>query len=116
MSVPAAPDYAVVRIVTAADSGVQTDRDEGVNFAEYGRGHVQVVPSSNSNPTVRILVWSDVAEAFVVHKAFSAQSGEGAGVAFEFDFAAEGRIAYPQVTGTVGDGVTIYMSQYTPRY
>jgi len=124
------PEYNLVRIVTASDSATDyTKKSNGCNFGSYLKGCFQIIPintnapgevdgsvdlvaGATSNPTIVLRFWNDVLGRFVLHNPTIAPAAMGAGIGFEMDFDAIGRIVMPEVTGGVsgGQGVLIFAS------
>lgn len=123
-----APDYQLIRVVSAADSAAAYKlKGNGCNFGSYLKGCFQVVPintgapgevdgsvdlltGATSAPTVVLRYWNDLLGIFVIHNPTVAPAALGAGVAYEMEFDALGRIIMPEVTGGVtgGQGVLIF--------
>jgi len=125
-----APDYQLIRIVTAADVAADyLKKSNGCNFGSYLRGCFQIVPintatpgdvdgsvdlitGATSAPTVVLRFWNQVLGRFVIHNPTIAPAALAGGVAFEMDFDAIGRIVMPEITGgvTAAQGVLIFAS------
>ncbi len=125
-----APDYNLIRVVTAADGAASyRAKSNGCNFGSYLKGCFQIVPintatpgevdgsvdlltGATSAPTVVLRYWNDTLGLFVVHNPTVAPTALAAGVSYEMDFDAIGRIIMPEVTGGVtgGQGVLIFAS------
>lgn len=125
-----APEYNLIRVVTVADGAPDyKKKSNGCNFGSYLKACFQIVPintatpgevdgsvdlitGATSAPTVVLRFWNDVLGMFVIHNPTIAPAALAAGVAFEMDFDAIGRIVMAEVTGGVtgGQGVLIFAS------
>jgi hypothetical protein len=109
-----APEYALHRVETAADSLPQTSRAAGINMRSYTHAHVQVVPSGGANPLVKIMFWSPEAGKFIdLHTALTFTAG-GLNTAWETTVECRGREMFVAVTGGVTSGqVKIFVAGYS---
>lgn len=123
-----APDYQLIRVVTAADGVADyAKKSNGCNFGNYLKGcftvypintptpgevdgSVDLITGASSAPTVVLRFWNEALGRFVLHNPTIAPAALGAGVPFEFEFDACGRIVMAEVTGGVtgGQGVLIF--------
>ncbi|GAG44725.1 unnamed protein product, partial [marine sediment metagenome] len=59
-----APEYALHREVSGADTAEETNEARGINMQSHQVAHVQVVPAGAFIPTVVVRWWSAVAGKF----------------------------------------------------
>lgn len=83
-------------------AGAVTPASRGMNMAGFEVAHIQVIPSTGITPTAEVLFWSEAANKFVSEQTAISKAGPGAGIAFEFTVAVQGRVIFVKVTGTIG--------------
>ncbi len=125
-----APEYSLYRIVTATDA-VFNRKELGCNFGIYSKGCFQIVPintaapgedlkavdlraGATSNPALAFRYWNEEFGLFLPHVPAQTVAASGAGVAYEIDFDALGRVVMLEVTGGVtgGQGVAIFAAAH----
>jgi hypothetical protein len=128
-----APDYNLIRFVTANDSigtGYKT-KGAGCNWGNFLNGNIQVVPintadakllteplgdlvaGATSNPALAIRYWNEDLQMYVPHNPAQTIAAAGAGLAYEATLPpVNGRMIFLEVTGgvTAGQGVLIFGS------
>lgn len=108
-----APKYQLYRkAITANDTLPVTDIKAGVNFGEYEKAHIQVLPSGGANPTLAVLWWSEAAGRFVAENPALTKAGAGVDTPYEFTIDARGRIGYIAMTTIVAGSVDILVSGF----
>lgn len=128
-SVSRTPEYSLVRLVKAADDATsRAQRSNGIVAKAQTKLLIQVVPIvgqapaddfaglalGTSNPTIVIRYWNAALKQFILHGPTISIGAQGAGVPFEFEVDASGRIVMIDVTGGVAgtESVLIFAAAY----
>ena len=113
-SLSLSPKYTLIRDdLTADDVVADISSAYGINTEDYFYTCFQVVPSGDSDPAVAIYYWSNATTKWVLDKDFTALSGNGQNIAFEFKVETKGRIILPVVTSVgAGGHVSVYATTF----
>lgn len=124
-----APEYNLIRFVTANDVAPYTQKLKGCNFGDFLNGAIQVVPvntadaklldaplgdlftGATSNPALAINYWNEDLGVFLPHNPAQTIAAAGAGLRYEYELQSiNGRHIFVEVTGgvTAGQGVLIF--------
>lgn len=122
-----APGLQLVRLVSADDDATsKAIKTNGVNYGRFRTGCFQIVPLANddldsptlgtANPSVEIMAWCPLLGKFISANPMALYTGLGAGVPYELEFASDGLIIMPSITGTAGgtEVVAVYAAGYVP--
>jgi len=124
-----APDLQLVRLVASDDDFMsQAVKSNGVNFGRFRTGCFQIVPLADddldspslgtANVSVEMMAWCPLLGRFIHANPVATYTGLGAGIPYELEFASDGLIIMPSVTGTAGgtEVVAVYAAGYVPYY
>jgi hypothetical protein len=125
-----APDYNLIRFITAADAAPYTNKNLGCDFSTFVHGALQVIPvntadirllntqplpdlftGATSNPAFAVRYWSDDLGLFLPRAPAQTLAAVGAGLAYELDLPnINGRRIFLECTGgiTASQGVLIF--------
>jgi|SRR6185503_8889560 len=119
------PLYGLWRVASAAESDASgVKKPQGINCAGYTTVSVQIVPISTptpaenfsgvtagtSNPDATVWFWNQAMQLFIKHSPAIVGAKLGAGIPYEFDVEANGRIIYVTVSDcTTAQGVALFI-------